>query len=256
MIACAGKQEGYNSGSIIGVANMPKINPLTFEIVSKLLSYDPVEGTFTWLVDVARNVKAGDKAGCAKSCRSKSGKEIRYIYIRINNVETPAARIAWLLQHGKFPRGNLQFADGDTSNLRINNLRETVWYRPSHEGQELKVRKLNKTAMRHYGLKRLYGLSIDAYNTMLAAQNGVCAICERPESGRNASGELKPFSVDHNHETGEIRGLLCTQCNYMIGHCRESRDILLAGVRYLDKHSGREAATPALTIVPTEGKPS
>lgn len=228
---------------------MPKINTLTFEEVSKVLSYDPVTGAFTWLVDVARNVKAGDKAGCPKSCRKKNGKQARYVYIRLNNIETPAARIAWLLSHGKFPVGNLQFEDGNTENLRLSNLKESMWRAPN-DGSLLKTRKQNKTAVQRYRLKRYYDLSVETYNTMLAAQNGVCAICKCPETGRNQSGELKPLSVDHNHDTGQVRGLLCTQCNYMVGHCRENREYLLAAVRYLDKHAGRES--PALTIVPAE----
>lgn len=231
---------------------MPKINPLTFEQVSKILSYDAEKGTFTWLADVARNVKAGDKAGCPKSCRNKKGKQVRYVYIRLNNIETPAARIAWLLHHGKFPKGNLQFSDGNTENLCIDNLKESVWRAPDN-GSELKVRKQNRTAMRGYALKRYYGLSIETYNVMLQSQDGVCAICGGVETYvPKGDTSPKPLSVDHNHKTGQIRGLLCSNCNYVIGHCKEDRNVLLEAIKYLDKHSGRESAKPTLTVVPSE----
>ncbi len=233
---------------------MPKIHPLTHDELSSLLAYDPNTGIFTWKVDIAKNVKAGAVAGCAKGSRfsKQLGKEIRYVYIRAKNFEVPAARVAWLLHYGHWPVGNVLFADGDTENLRISNLREGYRSIVTTGANGLKTRKMTRNAMRHYGLKSKYGLTIETYNVMLTAQNGVCAICKNAETGKNANGDIKPFSVDHNHITGEIRGLLCTQCNYMIGHCRESREVLLAGVAYLDKHAGREATAPVLTIVPTE----
>ena len=234
---------------------MPKINPLTFENVSKALSYDSATGVITWKIAAARNIKPGDSAGCPKGVRfsKKMGKHMRYVYVRFNNIETPAARIAWLLHYGKFPEGNIQFADGDTENLRIDNLRETTWYAGSKRSDSLKTRKLNKSAVRNYALKRYYGLSIETYNVMLAAQNGVCAICKGNETYvPKGHGETKPLSVDHNHDTGAIRGLLCSNCNYVIGHCKEDRNVLLEAVKYLDKHNATSAPVSVLKVVPTE----
>jgi hypothetical protein len=59
--------------------------------------------------------------------------------------------------------------------------------------------------------KRAYGITVEDYETMLANQNGVCKICNRPcKSG-------KSLAVDHCHETGKVRGLLCAKCNTNLG---------------------------------------
>jgi hypothetical protein len=66
---------------------------------------------------------------------------------------------------------------------------------------------------------------------MFQAQGGVCAICNQPPSpGRN-------LSVDHNHETGEVRGLLCVGCNTGVGY--HERPIHEAIIAYLDLHGLR-----------------
>jgi hypothetical protein len=72
-----------------------------------------------------------------------------------------------------------------------------------------------KLADRKSYLKRTYGISLEQYDAMLAAQNGVCAICDE------ARPDERTLHVDHDHETGEIRGLLCFRCNQAIGSLRE-----------------------------------
>lgn len=52
---------------------------------------------------------------------------------------------------------------------------------------------------------------------MLKSQNGVCAICKQPETVRQNNGVVR-LNVDHNHDTGQVRGLLCYRCNRLIGH--------------------------------------
>ena len=63
---------------------------------------------------------------------------------------------------------------------------------------------------------------------MLAEQEGCCAICGTEDPGKNGR-----FNVDHNHDTGEIRGLLCYGCNVGIGHLRDNPSICLAAAEYL-----------------------
>ena len=51
---------------------------------------------------------------------------------------------------------------------------------------------------------------------MVEKQNGVCAICGNPETA-TSHGTIRRLSVDHDHETGEVRGLLCSKCNFALG---------------------------------------
>lgn len=60
---------------------------------------------------------------------------------------------------------------------------------------------------KRYGMKNA---TLKRYNELLKAQDGVCALCSKPPNGRR-------LSFDHNHKTGQIRGLLCTSCNYNLG---------------------------------------
>lgn len=66
-------------------------------------------------------------------------------------------------------------------------------------------------------LKRVYGLTSEQYWEKFADQNGVCAMCGKPETVRNRRGTIHSLSVDHCHKTGRVRGLLCTKCNKFVG---------------------------------------
>jgi hypothetical protein len=66
-------------------------------------------------------------------------------------------------------------------------------------------------------LRRSYGLSIAEYNTMFAERNGLCDICHKAEVAFNENGVPRSLSVDHNHVTGKVRGLLCHNCNRKLG---------------------------------------
>ena len=78
-------------------------------------------------------------------------------------------------------------------------------------------------------LKRAYGIGYKEYQTMLEAQNGQCAIC-----GTTETGKRKAFHVDHDHETGEVRGLLCGNCNSGIGNLRDDIGLLKRAIQYLE----------------------
>ena len=75
-----------------------------------------------------------------------------------------------------------------------------------------------------------YNLTIEKYNEILQQQGSRCAIC-----GIYQSQLDKNLSVDHNHETGKIRGLLCSKCNFAIGLFNDSKDLLHRAIGYLEK---------------------
>lgn len=78
-------------------------------------------------------------------------------------------------------------------------------------------------------LKRNYDILEKDYNKMFWEQDGRCAICRKHQT------ELKKtLSVDHNHITGKVRGLLCHNCNMAIGLFKENKNNLLCAINYLD----------------------
>ena len=87
-------------------------------------------------------------------------------------------------------------------------------------------------SMRRGNLRRLYGLTPEEYDAMFLAQEGLCAICGRPER-RTYNGRLLRLSVDHDHVTGHIRALLCHGCNTAIGSLEDSVDLMQAALVYM-----------------------
>ena len=85
---------------------------------------------------------------------------------------------------------------------------------------------------RAWYLENEYGLTEDQYNEMLAAQNGGCAICENQETAVR-HGSVQRLSVDHDHKTGAVRGLLCKECNHLIGNSHDNVCILEQAILYL-----------------------
>ena len=104
----------------------------------------------------------------------------------------------------------------------------TKWH-ADHSDHELKYRKLYN-ANRKW-LKR-YGLTYATYVEMAAAQNWACAICHFVPSGEGRDR----LAVDHDHETGAVRGLLCQHCNRGIGQLHDDPDLLYAASEYLSIH--------------------
>lgn len=79
-----------------------------------------------------------------------------------------------------------------------------------------------------YHLKHKYGLSLDEYNSMMLAQDGKCAICKE---------KFSKLVVDHNHETGRNRELLCNPCNLSLGFLKENIEIVLHLKDYIVRHN-------------------
>ena len=86
----------------------------------------------------------------------------------------------------------------------------------------------NPERLRNKQLKQWYGITLADYNTMFQQQNGFCLIC-----GIHQSEVNKTFCVDHDHETGEVRGLLCDQCNKGLGHFKDNPSFLEKAADYL-----------------------
>ena len=84
-----------------------------------------------------------------------------------------------------------------------------------------------KGCRKEYWLKKNFDISLKEYNDILERQGNMCAICEtKKPNGRG-------WNVDHDHETGEIRGILCSSCNRALGLFKDNPLILINAIRYL-----------------------
>lgn len=90
---------------------------------------------------------------------------------------------------------------------------------------------------RRWKLRR-YGVTIEDYMQMFDAQGGKCALCgSDPDKRRHHD-----FAVDHCHESGVVRGLLCHRCNVGLGHFQDNPVLLMAAAEYLERHGTRKTA--------------
>lgn len=94
-------------------------------------------------------------------------------------------------------------------------------------------KRVESGAYRTYQLKKKYQLTDEQYEDMLESQDGKCAICEATDPGRGN----KYFVVDHDHDTGKVRGLLCNNCNRVLGLFGDSAETIESAITYLNLHS-------------------
>lgn len=126
------------------------------------------------------------------------------------------------------------------------------WKEPALEPRSFKTiedkrayHRARRAAVPHYHrenrYKHKYGLDMVRYEEMVVEQGGVCAAHKGPETQIHM-GKLRPLSVDHDHETGAVRGLLCNNCNATLGHVRDSIKRLKQLITYLEEHGKVEEA--------------
>jgi hypothetical protein len=104
-----------------------------------------------------------------------------------------------------------------------------------------KISKEKVGGSRTYHLKRRYGITADDADAMFESQDGLCAICR-----------IWPAEhVDHDHETGAVRQLLCFNCNGGLGQFKDDPDVLRAAAEYVERHRARQtSADPAADTRP------
>lgn len=102
----------------------------------------------------------------------------------------------------------------------------------------LQDRKENWVKYKSSELKSTYGITYTEYLRLLNKQSGVCAICQMPEQALSRTGKRKRLAVDHNHETGNVRGLLCSGCNQAIGLLQDDPSRADSLATYLRERNG------------------
>lgn len=102
--------------------------------------------------------------------------------------------------------------------------RQQIWQK-RYDDTRIQTRK---AVDRNAQLRKNYGITLAEYNAMFAAQNGLCKGCYGHQSSLR-----KSLSVDHNHATGKVRGLLCDRCNVALGMVRDDIQVLNRLAAYL-----------------------
>ncbi len=202
--------------------------------ILELFEVDTSAGSLRWKVS-GRGIQCGSEAGSAKN-------KGRHRYAKVDGISYTVANIIWFVDRGVWPKSRLTNKNGDVTDCRIDNLVEQRGLNGfDHSKPEDKARyyrahrKAYPDHYRNADLKRGFGISLEEYQRMFVEQRGVCGICEKPEKDvRN--GKVRWLAVDHNHTTGQVRGLLCGSCNKAIGFMCESVETLTKAIVYLRTH--------------------
>lgn len=94
------------------------------------------------------------------------------------------------------------------------------------------IKKNNKVAQKNH-LKRKYNLSLEEFHEKLENQKYCCALC-----GKTQEDEGSFLCVDHNHDTGKVRDLLCRVCNRALGLFKDNPELLRKAAEYIERHNG------------------
>lgn len=229
---------------------MERIVKLTRQRLQEALDYSPETGVFVWKIR---------RQGCRLGQRAGGVDPNGYRYIRIDGEDFLAQRLAWLWVHGVWPSAILRFQNGSPDDASIDNLREgftlsrKIDWKSSEEvaSYQAEYRYKRRHIARDRELQRSFGIDQAEFNRMLAAQNGACSICEKPERRKAKSGQVRQMAVDHNHDTGAVRSLLCSDCNQMIGFACDDPDLLVKAAEYIKQHRGSPWSTS--TMIETLG---
>jgi len=143
-------------------------------------------------------------ASCCIECRKKDYKNL-----------TPEQREKYFLNRVSYYKRNKE---------KIDKRCKDYWNKIQESGFSLK---------REQQLAKIYDLTPKEVANMEEESHGCCFIC-----GVHKSQLKKELFIDHNHETGQIRGLLCSNCNFMLGNAKDNIEILQKGINYLKDKDG------------------
>jgi|SRR5579859_4904101 len=185
-----------------------------------------------------KRTKDGKKSYC-KSCAAtymKSYVSRREFTVNYSSVEKEmTCKVCQQAKsHSEFDRNKLGSNGYSAECKKCKSERNKIYKRVNRD----KIREYSKSytdkTYRYRHLRRKYNLTVEEYEEALANQGGVCAICGKPETARHRYGPIR-LAVDHDHITGEFRGLLCSGCNTGLGKFQDNHELLQKAVEYL-KH--------------------
>lgn len=183
---------------------------------------------------------------CSKCGRTKSLSEFFNDVTRVDG-KCWACKTCDASRHKKFYLNNIEKLRGQAVARRNQNIDKArldarTWRMKNPEKQAAACKSWGernperlKALHKKHNLKRKYGLSLERYEELNSEQGGVCAICKKKDSaGRR-------LAVDHSHITGQIRALLCGNCNAALGLVNDSTETLFSAIAYLKRFSTPKA---------------
>ena len=114
-------------------------------------------------------------------------------------------------------------------------IKHQAYYSSPKTQERIRLHKLDPDFGKNTILKHKYNITIEQYRNMVKEQNNLCAICGKAEIRKHKHGNVLPLEVDHNHITNQVRALLCSKCNLMLGHSEEDVSKLLKTIEYIKK---------------------
>lgn len=148
----------------------------------------------------------------------------------INKLGQPCARCSMILH-----KNNAAY-DGKLYLQKYCN----ICYKLNNKIYRARYKAKNKEAFtrsnKHYGLMKLYGISITTWDKILKSQNNVCAICKIHGTDNN------PLVMDHSHKTNINRGIICKKCNFALGLLNDNENIIWNILEYLKKYEWEKIA--------------
>lgn len=170
--------------------------------------------------DRPRKAKTDRGNGLCHACQARE----RY------HRKNPGAKRHPVGYHGKW-KGVTCKADGCDSEAKCKGYCTPCWQREYHKTYEPPAGSNRRRQIRYR-----YGITPEDYARMLAEQDGKCAIClDPPHEGNTLKRWNGKLAIDHCHDTGTVRGLLCNNCNLVVGRGRDSATLQRA-VEYVRRH--------------------
>jgi hypothetical protein len=141
-------------------------------------------------------------------------------------VQSPEQKAAWYVKNADRILAKMKARyDTDASYRNGKRAASSTHYVANKESRKEQARRAS--------LKK-FGLTPEQYSEMEKAQDGLCAICKRPPTASDP--RKKRLCVDHDHETGKVRQLLCHGCNVGLGCLQDNTAILFRAIEYLNQH--------------------
>ncbi|MDQ4090642.1 MAG: endonuclease VII domain-containing protein [Actinomycetota bacterium] len=136
-------------------------------------------------------------------------------------------------------------ADPETAKARVKRWQQDNAERLNSYRRDRRMDPSVKRAERAGHLRRKYGITLEEYEAMVEAQGGGCAICGRVAPSGSS------LHVDHDHDTGRIRGCLCFKCNNALGDLGDSPDTLVRAALYLSPAAKEPTVADRLARLPS-----